>query len=187
MKISLRSQMIAGTAAVVGASAIALTPVVAQHEMLPNIQIPSTSAVVALAGFDSPVTELIRSLDLVNSYLFSSTAVGQPDVTLGLVPQIIADHLPIISQLGVNGSDYIFQSFHGLYSSAAALSEGLWNSPDRRSAATSAGAITTLSTAIHPRSLMRAVCGELRSYRVLTRRIAAVVKSDLYSAELSPV
>ena len=31
MQISLRSQMIAGTAAVVGASAIALTPVVAQH------------------------------------------------------------------------------------------------------------------------------------------------------------
>ncbi len=127
MQISLRSQMIAGTAAIVGASAIALTPVVAQHEMLPNIQIPSTSAAVALAGFDSPVTELIGSLGLVNTYLFSSASAGFPDVTYGLVPQIIADHLPIISQLGVNGSDYIFESFNGLYSSAAALSEGVWN------------------------------------------------------------
>ncbi len=72
MQISLRSQMIAGTAAIVGASAIALTPVVAQHEMLPNIQLPSASSAVALAGFDSPITELLGiTWALSVAYLFS--------------------------------------------------------------------------------------------------------------------
>ena len=53
MQISLRSQLIAGTAAVVGASAIAMTPVTAAHISLPSVQVPSAAQVV-LAGFDSP-------------------------------------------------------------------------------------------------------------------------------------
>ena len=64
MQISLRSQMIAGTAAVVGASAIAMTPVtpVGQANLaMPDLQIPS-AAQVALAGFDSPLSELLLSL-----------------------------------------------------------------------------------------------------------------------------
>ena len=185
MQISLRSQMIAGTAAVVGASAIALTPVVAQHEMLPNIQLPSASAAVALAGLNSPISDLISTVNLATNYLFSnadpSVAANWPDALfgtfwgippanypllpgallvgaaggyadVGIVPQIIADHLPIISQLGINGSDYINSSLNGLATAGLDLSEGLWNFPEAVKNAIQSGdlqtALTILTNAI---------------------------------------
>jgi hypothetical protein len=41
MEISLRSQIVAGTPAVVGASAIAMTPALPAH--LPSIQLPAAT------------------------------------------------------------------------------------------------------------------------------------------------
>ena len=60
MQISLRSHLIAGTAAVVGASAIAMTPVMGAQLSLPAINVP-TVAKVTLAGLDSPISELLGS------------------------------------------------------------------------------------------------------------------------------
>lgn len=156
MQISLRSQMIAGTAAVVGASAVALTPV-APAVNLPALHAPSF-AQVTLAGFDSPLTELLNTSVLATNYLFSSasptsaanwpfanfgtTLGGLPFLpaaltnsalggysAVGLLPQIIDDALPIISQLGYNGSDYLQVASTGLYGAAFSLSEGVWNLP----------------------------------------------------------
>lgn len=62
MQISLRSQMIAGTAAIVGASAIAMTPVVAQQHALPNIQLPAVTAEVELAAFIDPVSTALQTV-----------------------------------------------------------------------------------------------------------------------------
>lgn len=157
MQISLRSQMIAGTAAFVGASAVALTPV-APAMSLPALHAPSF-AQVALAGFDSPITELLNSTVMATNYLFSSadptssadlwpfanfgtTLGGLPFLpaslgaaalggysSVGLLPQIIDDALPIISQLGYNGSDYLQVASTGLYGAAYSVSEGVWNFP----------------------------------------------------------
>ena len=71
MQISLRSHLIAGTAAVVGASAIALTPVMGAQLSLPAINVP-TVAKVTLAGFDSPISELLGSVILGGQLLFST-------------------------------------------------------------------------------------------------------------------
>ena len=60
MQISLRSHVIAGTAAVVGAGAIALNPVMGAQLSLPSINVPSVSK-VALAGLDSPLSELLST------------------------------------------------------------------------------------------------------------------------------
>lgn len=150
MQISLRSQMIAGTAAVVGASAVALTPI-APAMNLPALHAPSF-AQVALTGFDSPVTELLNTTVMATNYLFSSasptssagnwpyadfgTALGGGPYlpaalglsalggysAVGLLPQFIDD-------AGYNGSDYLQVATTGLYGAAYSLSEGVWNFP----------------------------------------------------------
>ena len=156
MQISLRSHLIAGTAAVVGVSAIAMTPVTMQHLRVPVIPVPSVSAGVALAAFDSPISQLIETLGLTNTYLFSPTpwqtyAPWSDLSALGVVPQIINDHLPIISQLGQNGADYLLQTFTGLGTSAYLLSEGVWNAAANLLSLNIPGAITTLLTALGSR------------------------------------
>jgi branched-subunit amino acid ABC-type transport system permease component len=71
VQISLRSHLIAGTAAVVGASAIAMTPVMGAQLSLPAINVP-TVAKVTLAGLDSPISELLGSVILGGQLLFNT-------------------------------------------------------------------------------------------------------------------
>ena len=156
MQISLRSQMIAGTAAVVGASAVALTPV-APAMNLPALHAQSF-AQVALTGFDNPLSELLNTTVMATNYLFNNavptkaknwpfanfgtTLGGLPVLpaaltsaalggysSVGLIPQIIDDALPILSQLGYNATSYLQAATTGLYGAAYSLSEGVWNLP----------------------------------------------------------
>lgn len=158
MQISIRSYLTAGTAAVVGATAVAMTPVAAGHLNLPAVQLPSV-AEVALAGFDSPITELLDTLGIASNYLFNGFgdpadpaewATGNVGALIagglttinplvpwtpvysnvGLLPQIITDALPIISQLGYNGSEYLQATASSLYLAGRVLSEGIWNLPE---------------------------------------------------------
>ena len=158
MQISLRSQLIAGTAAVVGASAIAMTPVTATPLNLPTIKVPS-AAQIALAGFDSPISELLDTAswiqyDLVdgNPANVDSNYPWQPYA--GLLPEFIYSALPVISQLGYNGLDYINNTGTALNNSAYTLSEAVWNLPSAVITATKqlfsgdfSGAIATLTNA----------------------------------------
>lgn len=69
MQISLRSQMLAGTTALVGATAIAMTPIA------PAVSLPSlstTKAAVTLAALDNPITALIGTGGLAIDYLINS-------------------------------------------------------------------------------------------------------------------
>jgi len=160
MQLSLRSQMIAGTTALVGAGAIALTPV-APAVNLPALKAPSL-ANVSLAAFDSPITALLNTSVMATNYLFSNanpadaaqwpfaqfgTFWGVPPTnypvlpaalgnaalggysSVGLIPQVIDDALPIISQLGYNGTDYLQVASSSLYGAAFSISEGVWNFP----------------------------------------------------------
>lgn len=186
MQISLRSQMIAGTAAVVGASAIALTPVVAQHEMLPNVHVPSA---ITMTAFHSPLTEVIASLGLVNNYIFNPSfnaaafpglsplivAFGLPALGFnagGVVPQIINDHLPIISQLGKNGSDYLYNSVKGLGTSAAVLSQGVWDAAFELLSLNITGAINTLINSVQFAGTNALAAGTYVATGVITRASA---------------
>ena len=168
MQISLRSHLIAGTAAVVGASAIAMTPVVAQHDLaLPAIQSPAASAEVVLAGYDSPISELFRSLGQLNNFVFGSTNTladyapfiqspgGLAIVTggygfnaAGVLPQIINDAAPIVRQLGTNGSGYLGSTFNALYQIGFDLSEGVWNAAGQLATLNFTGAVNTLLAAV---------------------------------------
>lgn len=155
MQISLRSQLIAGTAAIVGAGAIAATPVTAAVT-LPSISVP-TVAQVALAGFDSPVSELLLTVGVLSENIFDGANIYPAyewEPYVGALPEFIYTALPIISQLGFNGSAYIGGSIDSLGTSAYILSEAVWNLPSAVvTAAQQAiggdipGAITTLTNA----------------------------------------
>ena len=175
MQISLRSHLIAGTAAVVGASAIAMTPVMGAQLSLPAINVP-TVAKVTLAGLDSPISELLGSVilggqllfntdqDVTDADLWGPTAFQQGGVpffpaalqadalggysSIGLLPQIIDDALPITRQLGINGSDYLNVAVAGLSAAGIALSEGVWNAAGDLLTLDIPGALATLAASI---------------------------------------
>jgi hypothetical protein len=67
---------------------------------------------------------------------------------VGLLPQIIDDALPIIRQLGINGSDYLNVTVAGLSAAGVVLSEGLWNAAGQLLTLDIPGALTTLVDSI---------------------------------------
>lgn len=69
MQISLRSHLIAGAAAVVGAGAF-MAPVAQGHLTVPALAMPS-SAQVALAAFGNPIVQLLGTADLTQTYLLA--------------------------------------------------------------------------------------------------------------------
>jgi len=173
--------VIAGTAAVVGAGAIALNPVMGAQLSLPSINVPSV-AKVALAGLDSPLSELLSTFFVANQYLLNDTndvtdetswpyagfgeywgvpptnypvlpfALIDPALggysSVGVIPQIIDDSLPIISQLGYNGSDYLNVTGDALFGAGYALSEGVWNAIGDLLTLNIQGAVETFANSI---------------------------------------
>lgn len=120
MQISLRSQMLAGTTALVGATAIAMTPIA------PAVSLPAlspTNAAVALAAFDNPLNALLATAGTVVHYTLSDSPTGAGNaafnwpgaqvsdiidtgvlpnlgvLTAGLIPNILANPFPAGTQL----------------------------------------------------------------------------------------
>ena len=75
MQLSLRSQMIAGVAAV-GATAMAITPI-AQPDLLPSMQ--RVSSAVQLASFANPVDVLLRTSVYISDNIFDQAALLDPE------------------------------------------------------------------------------------------------------------
>ncbi|WP_328359381.1 hypothetical protein OG976_06325 [Mycobacterium sp. NBC_00419] len=159
-----------------------MTPVVAQHDLaLPAIQSPAASAAVQLAGFDSPITELLGTLGALNGYVFEQTpGVPLPAPytgtvsSLGVLPQIIKDALPVVRQLGLNGSDYLYNSINGFNTSATLLSEGVWNAAGDLLSLNVPGAISTLVTAVQAAGANALAAGNYVLQGVITRATAVV-------------
>ena len=145
MQISLRSQMIAGTAAVVGASAIAMTPVVAAPLSGPSLG----QAAVSLSAFANPLNALLADVGIAGSYLlnsdYSTAALNWPFSgigaavnaalllpenggysAVGIVPQTLNDNFPILTQLVDNQLGYLTAIAEGGLAIAAAGSELAW-------------------------------------------------------------
>ena len=175
MQISIRSQLIAGTAAVVGASAIAMTPVTQANLVLPDLHVPS-AAQVGLVGFDSPLSELIGTFNSANQWFASSlnTPAGYVNLggisstvvaagviagyqfnSIGLLPQVINDHMPILTQVGLNGALSLENMLNAGTTIGLIASEAVWNLPGAFVTATQQaltgnipGAIATLQAAL---------------------------------------
>ncbi len=112
MQISLRSQLITGTAAIVGATAITMGGVVSPA-VSPALPGPAVAklAEVQLTAFANPLLEIYNTIERTNLYLFS---IAESPVTefsrAGIIPQFLSAGLPILSQYFVNASDYVSQT-----------------------------------------------------------------------------
>ena len=115
MQISLRSQMIAGATAIVGATAVAMTPIA------PAVQLPTLSAskvAVELAAYANPLSALYDSVNLGVNYLINGNysldtgggasnwpAAGISDYTNSVLPYAYwndgSGYLPAITNIGL--------------------------------------------------------------------------------------
>jgi len=179
-----------------------MNPVVGAQLSLPSVAVPSVAS-VALAGLDSPITELLSTVILGSQYLFNTTvnpllaaswpysgmgtiggipvfpaALASPTAggysSLGLVPQFIDDALPAISQLGYNGSDYLAVSAAGLGGAGVLLSEGVWNAAGEALTLNISGAISTLISSVQAAGSLALASGAYVLGGVVARAEAVV-------------
>ncbi|OYN79854.1 hypothetical protein CG716_10305 [Mycolicibacterium sphagni] len=155
-----------------------MTPVTQAHQALPAVQLPSAAQVaqVALAGFDSPLSELIGTFNSFNQWIFSAdnttagytalggltdaTGVGLAKTVLnfnsvGLIPQVVNDHAPFLTMLGLNGALTLESTMNAVTTIALIGSEAVWNLPgafvtaaQQAVAGDISGAVATLQSAI---------------------------------------
>lgn len=171
MHTTLRSQLIAGTTAVVGAAAIAVAPVPTAHLNLPSLQAPT----VTLAALSNPISNLLATLGVTTNYLFNATssfndAASWPNSgfslglllpaalatsalggfnAVGVLPQANNDALPVLQKLANNGSAYINATTNALTSAGYALSQGVWTAAGQALSLQFAQALATLGTAVN--------------------------------------
>jgi hypothetical protein len=178
-----------------------MTPVMGAQLSLPAINVP-TVAKVTLAGLDSPISELLGSVilggqllfntsqDVTDADLWGPTAFQQGGVpifpaaletdllggysSIGLLPQIIDDALPITRQLGINGSDYLNVAVAGLSAAGIALSEGVWNAAGDLLTLDIPGALATLAASISAAGTLALGSGAYVLSGVVTRAQAVV-------------
>jgi len=207
MQISLRSHLIAGTAAIVGAGAIAVNPVMGAQLSVPSINVPA-AAQVALAAFDSPLAQLFATLDVANNYLLDSasnpsvaanwpyagfgTTFGVPPAnypllpaalnsaelggysSVGVVSQFIDDALPIISQLGYNGLNYLNITGNALFGAGADLTQSLWTAGGLLLQGNIPGALATVSDAITSAGQVLLIAGSYVLNNVIVKASAVI-------------
>lgn len=146
MSVSVKSQIFTGLTSALGAGAVVLTAA------LP----PATISVVPTA-FDSPLGELLSTISYVNNDIWNGSDVFgdyEWEPYQGLVPEFIYTALPVVAQLGFNGSAYIGGTVDALTTSAFILDQAVWNLPAALVTAAQqaiggdiTGAITTLTNA----------------------------------------
>lgn len=154
MDVALRSYLSAGAAAAVVAGSAGMTPV--DYRTTPSIDGPH-AAHVALAGLDSPLTELLATVSVVNNDIFNGADIYgdyEWEPYQGLIPQFAYDALPILTQLVYNNSAYIGGTVAALTVSGTIISDAIWNLPSAAVTAVGqvisgdiSGAVTTLSNA----------------------------------------
>ena len=87
---------------------------------------------ITLAGLSSPLSAVLGTVQVLNNDLFNGvdTYPDYPwDPFQGLGPEFIYVALPIISQLGFNGFNYLGGSIDALSTSAQILTDALWDLP----------------------------------------------------------
>jgi hypothetical protein len=94
--------------------------------------------------------------------------------SIGLLPQIIDDALPITRQLGINGSDYLNVAVAGLSAAGIALSEGVWNAAGALLTLDIPGALADLAAGISAAGTLALGSGAYVLSGVVTRAQAVV-------------
>ena len=115
MAVAVRSQFMAGAAAVVTATAVTVGGVTATGLNVPSPRVPAL-AQAQLAAFASPLLEFFDTVEKTNLYLFS---IAEPPTTTfdraGIIPDFLAAGFPIATQYFLNAPDYVSQTINYLF------------------------------------------------------------------------
>ena len=122
MVISARSHLLAGTFAVVTATAVTATGMTATGVDLPSARI-SAAASVKLAAYASPLLEIYDTIQKAQTYLFSIADYQQAPppapqtgfTYYGMIPDWLGVGFPAITQYILNASDYINLSLNYMF------------------------------------------------------------------------
>ena len=145
MQLSLRSQLIAGVAAL-SATAVAVAPI-AQPDLLASPQ--QVSAAVQLSAFANPVTELLGTLALISENIFYQDTLPSPSdlfwpdsfynsdftfvyapINYGLLPDALNQFSSgALSAVLTNLSGYIDTTIYGATGVAIGVSDAVFNTP----------------------------------------------------------
>ena len=161
MQLSLRSQLVAGVAAL-GVSAVAVAPVV-QPELLPSAQ--RLSSAVNLAAFANPIAVVMGTVDDLSFNTFDQASLPAPDKLYwpdsfytkdfkflfapgywGSIPDLVNQFSTGgLSAVLSNISGYVSAASYGLTGLVAGATSAVWNTPFALIAA--AGYLATGNTA----------------------------------------
>ena len=151
MHATFRSSLSTTAVAVLAAGAVATAPVM--DSAAPSV----SSAPVALTALDGPIGELALTVGLIANDLFNGNDIFgdyEWEPYQGLLPEFIFTALPIITQLGYNGSSYLGEAVGALSNAVFFLDNGLVNLPSAIITAAGqaiggdiSGALTTLYNA----------------------------------------
>lgn len=145
MQLSLRSQLIAGVAAL-SATAVAVAPI-AQPDLLASPQ--QVSAAIQLSAFANPVTELLGTLALTSEFIFWQDTLPSPSdlfwpdsfynsdftfvyapINYGLLPDAVNQvSSGALSAVLTNLSGYIDTTIYGVTGVGIGVSDAIFNTP----------------------------------------------------------
>lgn len=113
---TVRAQFVAGTAAVITATAITVGGAVSVSDLRSAHDHAPALADVQLAVFANPLLEIYDTIQRANLYLFS---IAEPPVTqfdrAGIIPDFLAAGFPIATQYFLNAPDYVSQAVNYLF------------------------------------------------------------------------
>jgi hypothetical protein len=121
--------------------------------------------------FGTPFTDP-PNLPLLPEFLAQPALGGYSSV--GVVSQFIDDGLPIISQLGYNGLDYLNLTGNALFVSGAELTQSLWTAAGLVLQGNIPAALSTISTAITDAGQLLLATGGYVLNNVIARATAVV-------------
>lgn len=126
MHATFRSSLTTTAVAVLAAGTVAAAPV------MDSAALSLSSAPVALTALDGPIGQLALTVGLIANDLFNGNDIFGDygwEPYQGLLPEFIFTALPIISQLGYNGSFYLGTAVTALSDAVFYLDNGLVNLP----------------------------------------------------------
>ena len=181
---NLRSHLAAGAAALAGVGALAAVPVAT-----PTASPYSPARVsidVSLAGLDDPLTELLGTLGAITTDILGTGTYTSPyPVFTGIVPQFVADALPVVRQLGYNGIDYlnnsIQQLFTGPASTTVTVARAVWTLLPNVVTFGPAQAVQTLVGEVSGAARTALTAGEYVLTGVLNHLVPTVTGLGLYA------
>lgn len=112
MATQVHSRLLAGTGALLTATAVTVSGMTSTDAGLPSMRVAALEN-VKLAALANPLLEIYDTIQKANLYLFS---IAEPPTTTfdraGIIPDFLAAGFPILTQYATNAPDYVNQAIN---------------------------------------------------------------------------